>query len=385
MSSPAEQYKFLVQLNSLITTHKPFQKMSSSPAEHAFARSRDASTKRSCFCAKKRLPTSERSAARETDMLPREGDRYAAATAFLAKLGVDSTAADALLASGLKWNSVGASVPPEGCALDAPALASALESKTCFTRAEWDEFRIEDLRMDHFVKCLGEYFKPVLLFGGVETSSDDRLPVPALVKKHWQQWNQTAHPDKGGDTEAYCVRKEEYTVFKMHFAEWLQAHPTGQPDFQTWCRSSMPASRGPLAEDASRRTKLKAEIKEQGEKAMQAGQKALKGGQYEDAKELASVAVRHFEQCQRQRKVSDKLVSDMIDRANGVIGQAEEGVRRLQEEARKQEAIEGLDRLWRSVCASVADRGLDWAQKIAVVQDHFTNEKVLKKPYLSCP
>ena len=233
-------------------------------------------------------------------MPPREGDRYAAATAFLAKLGVDSTEVDALLASGLKWNSVGASVPPEGSALDAPALSSALESKTCFTRAEWDEFRIEDLRMDHYVKCLGEYFRPALLVGGVETNSDDRLPVPALVKKHWQQWNQTAHPDKGGDTEAYCVRKQEYTAFKMRFAEWLQAHPTGQPDFKTWCRSSMPASRGTLAEDASRRTKLKAEIKEQGEKALQAGQKALKGGQYEDAKELAAVAVRHFEQCQSQ-------------------------------------------------------------------------------------
>ena len=356
----------------------------------------------------------------------REGDRYAAATAFLAKLGVDSTEVDALLASGLKWNSVGASVPPEGSALDAPALASALESKACFSRAEWDEFRIDDLRMDHFVKCRGEYFKPVLLVGGVETSNDDRLPVPALVKKQWQQWNQTgAHPDKGGDTEAYCVRKQEYTAFKMRFAEWLQAHPTGQPDFKTWCRSSMPASRGILAEDASRRTKQKAELKEQGEKALQAAQKALEEKQYEDAKELASVAVRHFEDCQSKSKVSDKVVRDMIDRANGVIGQAEEGVRRRQEEARKQEAIEGLDRLWRSVCASdpeeaqaltaddpeeaqaltahdeliaatsvmndmleaeqmqqmqqerlLADRGLDWAQKIAAVQDHFTDEKV---------
>ena len=63
-------------------------------------------------------------------MPPREGDRYAASTAFLAKLGVDSTAADALLASGLKWNSVGASVPPEGCSLrhtlHVPPLADVL-------------------------------------------------------------------------------------------------------------------------------------------------------------------------------------------------------------------------------------------------------------------
>ena len=85
-----------------------------------------------------------------------------------------------------------------------------------------------------------------LLVGGVETSTDDGLPVPALVKKQWQHWNVAGgHPDKGGNQEAYNEMKEQYTAFKVNFDAWLQAHPTGQQDFQTWCRESMPASRDP--------------------------------------------------------------------------------------------------------------------------------------------
>ena len=64
---------------------------------------------------------------------------------------------------------------------------------------------------------------------------------------------------------------------------------------------------------------------EQGEEALQAAQKALTEKQYVDAKKHASDAVRHFEAYQRKSKVSDKVVRDMIDRANGVIREAEEG------------------------------------------------------------
>jgi len=73
-------------------------------------------------------------------------------------------------------------------------------------------------------------------------------------------------------------------------------------------------------------------LQEQWEEALQAAQKALTEKQYKDAKKHASDAVRHLEDhqaCQRKRhlksKVSDKVVRDMIDRANGVIGEAEEG------------------------------------------------------------
>jgi len=64
---------------------------------------------------------------------------------------------------------------------------------------------------------------------------------------------------------------------------------------------------------------------EQGEEALQAAQKVLTEKKYADAKKHASDAVRHLEACQRKSKVSDKVVRDMIDRANGVIREAEEG------------------------------------------------------------
>ena len=83
-----------------------------------------------------------------------------------------------------------------------------------------------------------------MLVGSIEISIDDGLSVPAPVKKQWQHWNLNGgHPDKGGDNENYHALKGEYNVFKANFEAWLQAHPTGQPDFQTWCQSAMPTSR----------------------------------------------------------------------------------------------------------------------------------------------
>jgi hypothetical protein len=86
----------------------------------------------------------------------------------------------------------------------------------------------------------------MLTGSSMEISIDDGLSVPAPVKKQWQHWNLNGgHPDKGGDNENYHALKGEYNAFKANFEAWLQAHPTGQPDFQTWCQAAMPTSRGP--------------------------------------------------------------------------------------------------------------------------------------------
>jgi hypothetical protein len=220
-----------------------------------------------------------------------------------------------------------------------------------------------------------------LLVGVVAT--DDGLPVPAQVKKGWQKWNLTGHPDKGGDKDVYNAMKGEYTAFKQNFEAWQQAHPTGQPDFQTWCRASMPASRGPLA--ASRQ---RAELKDQAARALEAANKALEIGRYEDANAHGATALSLFDKCQSisKSKVTDQGIRDSISQARHLIVQAEEGLRRVQEEAQKrrsqEEAIEGLDGLWLSVCAGIADRGLGWAQKATALQERFQDKEVVRTPPL---
>ena len=220
-----------------------------------------------------------------------------------------------------------------------------------------------------------------LLVGVITT--DDGLPVPAQVKKVWQKWNLTGHPDKQGDKDVYNAMKAEYTAFKRDFEKWQKAHPTGQPDFQTYSRASMPASRGPHAA-----SKQRAELKAQAARALEAVHKALEEGRYEDAKAHGATAVRLFDECQSnsKSKVTDQGIRDSICQARALIEQAEEGVRRVQEEAQKrrsqEEAMEGLDGLWRSVCAGIADRDLGWAQKATALQERFEDEKVVRTPSL---
>jgi hypothetical protein len=225
-----------------------------------------------------------------------------------------------------------------------------------------------------------------LLVGVVAT--DDGLPVPAQVKKGWQKWNLTGHPDKGGDKDVYNAMKGEYTFFKQNFEAWQQAHPTGQPDFQTWCCASMPASRGPHAASKMMMMSQRAELKDQAARALEAAHKALETGRYEDAKAHGATAVRLFDECQSisKSKVTDQGIRESICQARTLIVQAEEGVRRVQEEAQKrlsqEEAMEGLDGLWRSVCVGIADRGLGWAQKANAVQERFEDKKVVRTPSL---
>ena len=69
--------------------------------------------------------------------------------------------------SGLKWLKAGDIEPTTGCDLElsgfqtgAFRLAEALQNKTEFTKQEWEDFDINNLRKDHFVKSGDNYFKP---------------------------------------------------------------------------------------------------------------------------------------------------------------------------------------------------------------------------------
>jgi len=216
-----------------------------------------------------------------------------------------------------------------------------------------------------------------LLVGKVAADTDDGLPVPKPVKKAWQRWSLTGHPDKGGDEEAYNAMKGEYTAFKQNFQAWQQEHPSGHPHFQAWCAASMPASsRGPPSA-----SKQKAELKGKAAAAFEAAQVALAQGRYEDAAAKGAEAKRLSEKAQGMSKVTDKDVRELIEQAIDLIERAEEGVQRDREEAQKrrsqEEAMEAFEALWRAVCAGTLDGGLGWAQKAAAVRECFEDKKVV--------
>ena len=68
----------------------------------------------------------------------------------------------AVLVSGLKWLSVGATPPAGGIALETPKLAEALSEKAVFSQDEWDAFGIRNLKNNSFIKCGADtYFVPI--------------------------------------------------------------------------------------------------------------------------------------------------------------------------------------------------------------------------------
>jgi len=89
--------------------------------------------------------------------------------------------------SGLKWNSVGATEPTEGRAIDNPALAAALESRTELTQAEWNTFGISDLCKDHFVKSGELYFKPADLRREIVCLEDFMQPPTRDEEERWSK------------------------------------------------------------------------------------------------------------------------------------------------------------------------------------------------------
>jgi hypothetical protein len=61
---------------------------------------------------------------------------------------------------GLKWLPAGDAEPATGLNLEHAKLAEILRSKTEFTKLEWEDFGIKDLRIDHVIKSGDKYFQP---------------------------------------------------------------------------------------------------------------------------------------------------------------------------------------------------------------------------------
>jgi len=87
-------------------------------------------------------------------------------------------------ASGVRWLNIGATAP-KGQELENMKLAEALQSKAEFTREEWQAFKVDNLRLDTYIKSGDRYFQPISALGlrwlnigtAHPTKLDDRLEL----------------------------------------------------------------------------------------------------------------------------------------------------------------------------------------------------------------
>jgi len=89
--------------------------------------------------------------------------------------------------SGLKWERMDAASTKSGRELKNEALAAALKGRTefsvTFKQEEWNEFRIKELYMDHFIQSDGSYFKPARLYNVKFMGDDDGLETKTFEAK----------------------------------------------------------------------------------------------------------------------------------------------------------------------------------------------------------
>ena len=87
-------------------------------------------------------------------------------------------------ASGLKWYSAGPSSGPiDGVEILCDALADSLNGRNdfvFFSRVDWEQFGIDDLRMDEYIESGGYYFRPALELATVEAPAP--APAPAAPR-----------------------------------------------------------------------------------------------------------------------------------------------------------------------------------------------------------
>ena len=122
---------------------------------------------------------------------------YAVWSAFIgAKCAEMQDDIDWTAASGLNWTDVGSSPPTNGRRFRNFFLESALVSKTVFTEAEWESFKVspaqlndDRLREDHYIKSGFKYFSPQLVAWKEELSDckarceEDRACGAVVQKK----------------------------------------------------------------------------------------------------------------------------------------------------------------------------------------------------------
>ncbi len=150
--------------------------------------------------------------------------------------------------------------------------------------------------------------------------------VPKAIKKNWQKWCLRGnHPDKGGDTHAFIAMEARYSAFK----DWFQA------------QRDAPASR------AKERSRQRGQAKEDGDKALRSGWKALEGKQYEDAKVFAEEAIQAYEAYKSlQLRRDDDDAQKMVLEATKLKEEAEEQIRVRDLEKRQRDA----DKVCRCFC-----------------------------------
>ena len=179
------------------------------------------------------------------------------------------------IASGLEWQNIGPSRPPEGRELTAsdPDLAKALTSKLMLTQEEWDAIGIRDLRKDDFIKSGDSYFKPVhkgisLPHGSAEGDSpwnmsdpfvclllrggyiylDEEYDVVAINSFYFKEVNETMKKEVGSTSVinlGWCSALPEKSLerlksthrFQPVTVPWLNA--LGYTDFAWVCPSEV--------------------------------------------------------------------------------------------------------------------------------------------------
>ena len=151
--------------------------------------------------------------------------------------------------------------------------------------------------------------------------------VPKAIKKNWQQWCLRGnHPDKGGDNDAFIAMETRYSAFK----DWFQA------------QRDAPANR------AKERSQQRGQAKQDGDKALGGGWKALEGKQYEAAKAFAEEAIKAYEAYKTlQLRRDDDDAQKMLLEATKLKEKAEEQIRVRELEKQQRDA----DKVCRCFCS----------------------------------
>ena len=196
-----------------------------------------------------------------------------------------------------------------------------------------------------------------LLAPGVETSDDNKMPVPTEVKKAWKCWCLKGHPDRGGTNETFQEMQQEYDAFKSWFAEHLT-------------RPSMD------------RVKMLAEYHERGTMAEAAAQKSQEENRHEEAMVFATQAIAWYRALYNVYHLDKKFKMKADAKAHvqcakdlyGAIQMEAESIVKAAEETKCRNETEllrnkehqdmtlGLDRLLKCV-PEVASHGLAIPQK----------------------
>jgi hypothetical protein len=194
----------------------------------------------------------------------------------------------------------------------------------------------------------------------VEMEQPENLPVPKAMKKAWQKWCKRGHPDKGGDDSNFMAMKMRYDNFKV----WFQAH-RNEPTIRQ-----------------SRKVEEKVQARKFVEKALEEGQKALEGRQYEEAKGFAEDAIIAYDTYKKLLTSKDEKTEKKVAEAKALLKEAEEHIQLLELEKKQKEEYEemqrGLNDLFHTVCSivGVVNEGLAIPQKFVKLRQSFDADKV---------